>query len=47
MEELTGSDLRRLDPPPRVVVLVEVGVLTADHRGVTKLFAPLVVLKLR
>lgn len=39
MERLTGLALRRLDPSPRVAVLVEAGVLAADHQGVRRLFA--------
>lgn len=38
MEGLTSLDLRQLDPTPRVAVLVEAGVLSADHQGVTRLF---------
>lgn len=34
---LTQSDLRRLNPAPRLTVLIEVGVLTDDHPGVTAL----------
>jgi hypothetical protein len=36
-ECLTQSDLRRLNPAPRLAVLIEVGVLTDDHPGVTAL----------
>lgn len=36
-EGLTQSDLRRLNPAPRLAVLIEVGVLTDDHPGVTSL----------
>jgi hypothetical protein len=36
---LTRSDLRRLDPTPRLAVLIEMGVLTNDHSGVTALRA--------
>lgn len=36
-EGLTQSDLRRLNPAPRLEVLIEVGVLTEDHPGVTSL----------
>lgn len=39
MEGLTRFDLRRLDPTPRLTVLVEVGVLTDDHPSVTSLEA--------
>lgn len=38
-ESLTQSDLRRLDPAPRLAVLIETGVLTNDHSGVTALRA--------
>jgi len=38
-EGLTGSDLRRLNPAPRLEVLIEVGVLTDDDPGVTSLKA--------
>lgn len=38
-EGLTHFDLRRLDPTPRLTVLVEVGVLTDDHPSVTSLQA--------
>jgi len=34
---LTQSDLRRLDPAPRLAVLIDAGVLTDDHPGVTSL----------
>jgi hypothetical protein len=34
---LTRSGLRRLDPAPRVAVLIESGVLAADHQAVTRL----------
>ena len=34
---LTQSDLRRLNPAPRLAVLIDVGVLTDDHQGVTAL----------
>jgi hypothetical protein len=37
LEGLTQSDLRRLNPTPRLEVLIEVGVLTDDHPGVTSL----------
>lgn len=36
-EGLTQSDLRRLNPAPRLTVLIDVGVLTDDHPGVTSL----------
>lgn len=36
-EGLTQSDLRRLNPAPRLEALIEVGVLTEDHPGVTSL----------
>ena len=39
MEGLTRSDLRRLDPVPRLSVLLKVGVLTDDHPGVRALEA--------
>ncbi|MBX3302453.1 MAG: hypothetical protein KF693_09580 [Nitrospira sp.] len=38
-EGLTQSDLRRLNPAPRLEVLIEVGVLADDHPGVTALTA--------
>lgn len=34
---LTRSGLRRLDPIPRMAVLVDAGVLTHEHPGVTSL----------
>jgi hypothetical protein len=34
---LTHSDLRRLNPTPRMAVLIDAGVLTDDHQGVTSL----------
>jgi hypothetical protein len=34
---LTPSDLRRLDPAPRLAVLIDAGVLTDDHPGVISL----------
>ena len=34
---LTHSDLRRLNPTPRMAVLIDAGVLTDDHRGVASL----------
>jgi len=36
-EGLTQFDLRRLNPAPRIKVLIEVGVLTENHPGVTSL----------
>jgi hypothetical protein len=36
---LTPSDLRRLNPTPRMAVLIDAGVLTDDHQGVTSLKA--------
>ncbi len=36
-EGLTQSDLRRLNPTPRLEVLIEVGVLTDDHPSVASL----------
>ena len=36
---LTQSDLRRLNPTPRLAVLIDAGVLTDDHLGVTSLKA--------
>ncbi len=36
---LTRSDLRRLDPAPRVAVLIDAGVLSGDHPGVVSLKA--------
>lgn len=36
-EGLTQSGLRRLNPAPRLAVLIEVGVLTDDHPGVASL----------
>lgn len=36
---LTHSDLRRLDPTPRMAVLIDAGVLTDDHQGVVSLKA--------
>jgi|SRR6185437_628630 len=38
-EGLTQSRLRRLNPSPRLTVLIETGVLTDDHSGVTALRA--------
>jgi hypothetical protein len=34
---LSLSDLRRLNPTPRLAVLINAGVLTDDHQGVTAL----------
>ncbi len=39
MDGLTRSALRRLDPVPRLAVLIEIGVLTEGHRGVVSLKA--------
>jgi hypothetical protein len=36
-EGLTRFSLRRLDPTPRLTVLIEAGVLTDKHPGVTSL----------
>jgi hypothetical protein len=36
---LTQSSLRRLNPAPRLAVLIETGVLTDDHQGVASLKA--------
>lgn len=36
---LTRSDLYRLNPAPRLAVLIEAGVLPEDHPGVTSLKA--------
>lgn len=36
---LTQSGLRRLNPAPRLAVLIEIGVLTDDHSGVRGLRA--------
>ena len=36
---LTQSDLRRLNPAPRLAVLLDVGVLTSGHPGVVSLTA--------
>lgn len=38
-EGLTRSGLRRLDPAPRVALLVEIGVLASDHQAVARLSA--------
>ncbi len=38
-DDLTQSGLRRLNPTPRLTVLIETGVLTDDHSGVTALRA--------
>lgn len=37
--ELSRSGLRRIDPAPRLAVLVDVGVLAVDHPGVVSLKA--------
>jgi hypothetical protein len=37
--ELSRSGLRRIDPAPRLAVLVDIGVLAADHPGVVSLKA--------
>ena len=39
MDGLTRSGLRRLDPSPRLDVLIEIGVLAGDHPGVLSLKA--------
>jgi hypothetical protein len=39
MDGLSQSHLRRLDPVPRLAVLIDVGVLTHDHPGVESLTA--------
>jgi len=39
MDGLTRSALRRLDPAPRLAVLIEIGVLAGDHRGLLSLTA--------
>ena len=36
---LTQSGLRRLNPAPRLAVLIDAGVLTDDHQGVASLKA--------
>ncbi|HEU5409307.1 MAG TPA: hypothetical protein VFU48_16185 [Nitrospira sp.] len=36
---VTQSGLRRLNPAPRLAVLIEIGVLTDEHPGVTALRA--------
>lgn len=36
---LSQSDLRRLNPTPRLAVLIDAGILTDDHQGVTSLKA--------
>jgi hypothetical protein len=36
---LTRSGLRRIDPTPRLAVLIDVGVLAVDHPGVVSLKA--------
>lgn len=38
-EGLTRAGLRRLDPAPRVALLIESGVLSHDHQAVTRLYA--------
>ncbi len=38
-EGLTQFDLRRLNPAPRLMALIEIGVLAEDHPGVTSLKA--------
>jgi hypothetical protein len=38
-EGLTNAGLRRLDPTPRLAVLIDAGVLTNDHSGVRSLKA--------
>lgn len=37
IDDLTRSGLRRLDPTPRLAVLIETGVLTNEHPGVRAL----------
>ena len=39
MDGLTQSHLHRLNPVPRLAVLIDVGVLTHDHPGVESLTA--------
>jgi hypothetical protein len=39
IESLTQSDLRRLNPAPRLGVLIEIGVLAGNHPGVGSLTA--------
>ncbi|MDC8447175.1 MAG: hypothetical protein LV473_02345 [Nitrospira sp.] len=39
MDGLAQSHLRRLNPVPRLAVLIDVGVLTHDHPGVESLTA--------
>lgn len=39
MDGLTQSRLRRLNPAPRLAVLIDVGVLVGDHPGVESLTA--------
>jgi len=39
MDGLTRSALRRLDPAPRLAVLIEIGVLADDHPGALSLVA--------
>jgi hypothetical protein len=36
---LTRAGLRRLDPAPRVALLIESGVVSRDHQAVTRLYA--------
>ena len=36
---LTQSDLRRLNPTPRLAVLIDTGVLAGDHPGVESLMS--------
>jgi len=36
---VTQSGLRRLNPAPRLAILIEIGVLTNEHSGVTALRA--------
>ncbi|MBH0180349.1 MAG: hypothetical protein HP490_01370 [Nitrospira sp.] len=36
---LTRSGLRRIDPTPRLTVLIDIGVLAVDHPGVVSLRA--------
>ena len=39
MDGLTRSALRRLDPAPRLAVLIEIGVLAEDHPSAVSLVA--------
>lgn len=39
LDGLTQSHLHRLNPVPRLAVLIDVGVLTSDHPGVESLTA--------